>query len=65
MTKAIDFLGNEIKPGETIVYPGRVGSSLWMNKGVVVDVTLAIDYRGKPYHKVVVEKDVMEDIYRL
>ena len=32
-----DFRGTEINIGDTIVYPGRSGSSLWMNEGVVID----------------------------
>jgi hypothetical protein len=31
----IDFLGREIKVGDTIVYPGRRGSSMWLNRAVV------------------------------
>lgn len=31
-----DFRGETINIGDTIVYPGRSGSSLWMNEGVVV-----------------------------
>jgi len=33
-----DFLGNEIEVGDTIVYPGRASSSLWMNKATVLEV---------------------------
>lgn len=32
-----DFIGNEIKEGSKIVYPGRSGSSLWMNYAVVME----------------------------
>lgn len=31
-----DFLGNEIKPGDTIVYAGRRGSSLWLTEATVL-----------------------------
>lgn len=31
-----DFLGREIHVGDIIVYPGRKGSTLWMNKGRVL-----------------------------
>ena len=31
-----DFLGKEIEVGDVVVYPSRGGSSMWMNKGVVV-----------------------------
>lgn len=36
--KATDFLGQEIKVQDTVVYPNRQGSSLWMNKGTVLEV---------------------------
>lgn len=38
MTGATDFLGGEIKPDDTIVYPVRRGSSMWMNKLRVTQV---------------------------
>ena len=38
MTGATDFLGREIKPDDTIVYPVRRGSSMWMNKLRVTQV---------------------------
>lgn len=31
-----DFLGREIKVGDTVVYPVRRGSRLWMNRMTVV-----------------------------
>lgn len=34
----VDFLGNEISVGDRIVYPGRHGSSLWMNRAIVTEV---------------------------
>lgn len=34
-----DFLGNEIKVGSEIVYPGRKGANLWMNYAIVTQVT--------------------------
>jgi hypothetical protein len=30
-----DFVGQEIKPGCSVVYPTRRGSSMWMNKMTV------------------------------
>lgn len=33
-----DIRGKEIKVGNTVVYPGRKSSSLWMNIGEVVGV---------------------------
>jgi hypothetical protein len=32
MNAPTDFLGREIKAGDTIVYPVRRGSSMWLNK---------------------------------
>lgn len=37
--KPKDFLGNPIDGGDTIVYPGRQGSNLWMNKATVISVS--------------------------
>jgi hypothetical protein len=34
-----DFMGRVIRPGDTIVYPGRRSSSLWLNKAKVVEVS--------------------------
>ena len=34
----LDARGKEILPGQTIVYPGRQGSSLWLNFATVQDV---------------------------
>ena len=36
-----DFLGNVIEQGDTIVYPGRQGSSMWLNKAEVLSVSWA------------------------
>lgn len=33
-----DWRGTKIKVGQTVVYPSRQGSSLWMTEGVVVEV---------------------------
>lgn len=33
-----DFLENEINVGDTIIYPNRHGSKLWMNRAVVQEV---------------------------
>jgi hypothetical protein len=33
-----DFLGRVIKVGDSIVYPGRSGSALWMNAATVEEV---------------------------
>ena len=36
---AIGFDGCKLEVEDIIVYPGRSGSSLWMNKGKIVEVT--------------------------
>lgn len=41
-----DFLGREIKQGSYIVYPGRQGSSLWVNLGHVVEITERTNWQG-------------------
>lgn len=33
----VDFRGTAIRPGDTIVYPGRRGSALWLSEGVVLE----------------------------
>lgn len=35
MTKPHDFLGREINEGDTLVYPVRQGSRMWLKKLVV------------------------------
>ena len=35
----IDFMGNVIGVGDTIVYPSRVGSALWMQAAIVDKIT--------------------------
>lgn len=34
-----DFLNQEITSGDLIVYPGRQGSALWMNRAIVLGFT--------------------------
>lgn len=41
-----DFLGREITRGKHIVYPGRRGSSLWVNLGQVLEVTDRSTWNG-------------------
>jgi len=36
-----DFLGQVIRVGDTIVYPGRQGSSMWLNKAEVLEISWA------------------------
>lgn len=33
-----DFFGVEIKPGDTVAYPVRQGSSMWLNRMQVLQV---------------------------
>lgn len=34
----LDFRGKEITVGSTVVYPGRRGSSMWLNQGRVTAI---------------------------
>jgi hypothetical protein len=34
-----DYLGREIKVGDTVVYPGRMGGRMWLTKGTVTALT--------------------------
>lgn len=36
---ATDFLGRNINVGDTIVYPGRKGSALWLASGKAVETS--------------------------
>ena len=47
-----DCIGQEIKVGSIIVYPGRRSSSMWMNKAIVRDMVISKDWRGR-------DKDVL------
>lgn len=44
-----DYLGNEIKIGDTIVYPTRAGSWMEMNTAVVYELFMDDTYRGPQY----------------
>jgi hypothetical protein len=49
MNGATDFLGREIKAGDTIVYPVRRGSSMWLNRLLVTQVASdGVDRDGQP-----------------
>ena len=50
MIEAKDQFGNEIKAGDIITYPGRQGSSLWMNVARVKEVTKAERYWSNDLH---------------
>lgn len=52
----IDKLNKEIKVGNVIVYPGRRGSSLWINVAKVVELKYYTDYRGNRLLKLVVDR---------
>ena len=39
MIEAKDFLGNAIKGGDTICYPVRRGSRMWLKKMVVAEMS--------------------------
>lgn len=45
-TYALDFLGREIRVGSEVVYPGRQGSSLWLNYGIVQELKTKKSWRG-------------------
>lgn len=53
-----DFLGQDINVGDTIVYPNRQGSALWMNQAMVSEVRITglrvqlPDGRIKPLQRV-------------
>ena len=40
MTPAVDFTGRTIEPGDTVAYPVRRGSAMWLNK---LNVTQVLD----------------------
>ncbi len=43
-----DWLGQEIRPGVQIVYPGRASSSTWMTHGEVLEIVQVADtWRGE------------------
>jgi len=39
MDPVTDFIGTEIKPGSQLAYPVRRGSSMWLTKITVTQVT--------------------------
>lgn len=47
MSDAKDFRGTSINVGDRIVYPGRSGSSLWMNEAIVTEIETKEDWRGR------------------
>jgi hypothetical protein len=45
-----------ITRGMEVVYPGRQSSSIWMNRGTVVDLGSGTDYYDRPYSWIKVQK---------
>jgi hypothetical protein len=43
----VDFLGREIRVGDTVVYPCRSGSTMWLTNGEVID--FADGVIGEPF----------------
>lgn len=37
-----------VEVGDRVAYPGRSGSSMWMNFGTVVDIIQGFDWRKNP-----------------
>ena len=57
MIEAKDQYGRLIKIGDVITYPGRSGSSLWMNTAVVYDITEGTRYwNNKMFPKLKVKR---------
>jgi len=46
-----DFLGREITVGDTVIYPVRRGSSMWLNK-IIVTAIGDIQRPGGQYHSI-------------
>lgn len=53
----IDFVGKEIHVGDTVVYPRRNGSDIWLSKGQVRSITLPKDLAFSDEHALLVEVD--------
>ncbi len=50
-----DILGKKVEPLDVIAYPGRSGSSVWMNVGTVQGILLS-EYYGRPIEILVVKR---------
>ena len=48
--KVEDILGRELKVGDTIAYPRRSGSSMWMTTGVITAIEEFRDRWTKTMH---------------
>lgn len=55
MKKVTDYLEQEIHIGDFIVWPGRQGSSLWMNNGTVLGIAHGKDWNDREFAKLQVE----------
>ena len=45
-----DWRGNEIQVGDTVIYPGRMSSSLWLSEATVLDILPAKRLRVSRQH---------------
>lgn len=55
-----DIVGKEIEIGDTIAYPRRSGSSLWMETAKVVDILIEESesfYGNRTYYRIKAKKD--------
>lgn len=52
----LDFLGNEIRVGNTVVYPGRQGAHLWLNKGLVEELGHIKHWSGREIKRIKVRR---------
>jgi hypothetical protein len=48
VNELLDWRGNPINVGDTVVYPGRQSSLVWMNEGIVVEIK---EKEISPYNK--------------
>lgn len=66
--KVEDMMGNELKVGDTIAYPGRSGSSLWMTTSVIIAIDEYEDYwtkRKMPLLRVVKPSGKKTQVYSI
>lgn len=47
--KVKDIVGNELKVGDTIAYPGRSGSALWLTTAKITEIQKYICYWSGKY----------------
>jgi hypothetical protein len=46
-----DALGNLIKVGDVVMYPGRQGSSIWNSFSIVREIVVGEDWAKRPYRR--------------